>query len=179
VVSIVENTMQLAQHSAITEADRFGLHTTKSSLTEVTPNEATLMQLMTYRKSSPAIRMFLLMTLDLDNTNMCAEHVTFQQTNFIAREIVPLSLELIEKLPRDLVNCILGNAAVHMASRQPGNRQLERLALETKVNIFQSFNRLLHSPQNQQPDVIICCGMLIFAIDVRIPNDFPIQCLTN
>jgi hypothetical protein len=61
---------------------------------------------------------------------------------------------------------ILANAAVHMASRQPANRTLERLALEAKVQGFQSFNALIQSPQNQQPDVIVAAGILVFAMDV-------------
>jgi hypothetical protein len=56
-----------------------------------------------------------------------------------------------------------------MASRSPGNRALERLALETKVNVFQSHNRLLQMAKQQvdlAPDVVICGGLLIFAMDV-------------
>ncbi|KAF2183869.1 hypothetical protein K469DRAFT_710248 [Zopfia rhizophila CBS 207.26] len=149
VVSIVQNTMELASHSTMKEAVHFGLHATQSSHTDVARDEATLMELMTYH-----------------NNEMCAESVTFRETKFIDRAIARLSLDVIQKLPRDIVNCILGNAAVHMASRQLGNRQLERLALEAKVKVFQSFNRLLQSPQNQQPDVIVCCGILIYAMDL-------------
>ncbi|KAF2471193.1 uncharacterized protein BDR25DRAFT_313817 [Lindgomyces ingoldianus] len=149
VVSIVQNTMQFSSNSAMQEAAHFGLHATDNSLTDVASTDAKLLELMTYH-----------------NKEMCSETVTFEQTKFINRAIAPLSFDLIQKLPKDIVNCILGNAAVHMASRQPENMQLERLALETKVNVFQSFNRLLQSPQNQQPDVIICCGILIYAMDL-------------
>lgn len=97
---------------------------------------------------------------------MCAENITFEQSKFIDRTIAPLSIEVIEKLPRVVVNGILGNAAVHMASRQPGNRSAERLALEAKVKVFQSFNNLLQSSQNQQPDVIVTTCALVFAMDV-------------
>jgi hypothetical protein len=91
------------------------------------------------------------------------------QTRFFDRYIAPLSPEMAEKLPRIIVNSILGIAAVHMAARNPGNRALERLALETKVNVFQNHNRLLQMSKNQaehRPDVVICSGILIFAMDV-------------
>lgn len=103
---------------------------------------------------------------------MCAETVTFEQTNFIQREISQLSPEHMQKLPRVLVNCILGVAAVHRASRQPGNRPVERLALEAKVKVFQCFNQLLQSSHNQQPDVIVATSTLVFAMDVRHINHF-------
>lgn len=97
---------------------------------------------------------------------MCAETVTFEESKFINRMIAPLSREMMKKLPRVVVNGILGNAAVHMASRQPGNASLERLALETKVKVFQSFNGLLQCSHDQQPDVIITASALVFAMDV-------------
>lgn len=56
-----------------------------------------------------------------------------------------------------------------MAVHNPGNRALERLALETKVNVFQRYNRLLQAPPthvDHRPDVMICSSMLIFAMDV-------------
>jgi hypothetical protein len=68
-----------------------------------------------------------------------------------------------------MVNCVLGIAAVHMLSQQPENAAMERLALETKVNVFQSHNRLLHMPRHHldyQPNVVVCIGILIFAMDV-------------
>lgn len=101
---------------------------------------------------------------------MCSEHITRDENNFIDRKCAPLSLETARKLPKSVVDCILGIAAVHQASRNPGNLSLERLALETKVNVFQNHNRLLQMPQQrleQRPDVVICCGILIFAMDVR------------
>ncbi|KAF2729876.1 hypothetical protein EJ04DRAFT_58091 [Polyplosphaeria fusca] len=104
--------------------------------------------------------------MNYHNSTMCAEHVTFEESKFITRSIAPLTMDVIEKLPRDIVNCILGIAAVHMASRHPGNRPLERLALETKASVFHSFNNRLQSPHNQHPDVIVCCGILIFAMDL-------------
>jgi hypothetical protein len=97
---------------------------------------------------------------------MCAETVTFEESKFINRAIAPLSRETMKKLPRVVVNGILGNAAVHMASRQPGNATLERRALETKVKVFQSFNGLLQNSHDQQPDVIITASALVFAMDV-------------
>ncbi|KAF2119142.1 hypothetical protein BDV96DRAFT_596911 [Lophiotrema nucula] len=121
----------------------------KDFSTDVAKNQATLFELMSYH-----------------NSVMCTEQVTFEQSKFIDRSIAPISYDKIRKLPRDIVNCILGNAAVHMASRQPESRPLERLALETKAAVYQSFNRRLQEPQNQTPDTIVCCGGLIFAMDL-------------
>ncbi|KAF2443782.1 hypothetical protein P171DRAFT_43932 [Karstenula rhodostoma CBS 690.94] len=56
-----------------------------------------------------------------------------------------------------------------MASHNPGNLEIERLALETKVNVLQSHNQFLRLPQNQldqRPDVAITCAVLIFAMDL-------------
>ncbi|KAF2016362.1 hypothetical protein BU24DRAFT_409470 [Aaosphaeria arxii CBS 175.79] len=58
------------------------------------------------------------------------------------------------------------NAAVHMASCSPGDQATEHLALETKVRVFQHFNTLLQSPQDTSPDLIVACGLLIFAMDL-------------
>lgn len=105
----------------------------------------------------------------LDNSTICTEQSGSSDTHFISRDIAKLSQDMVQRLPRSIVNCILGIAAVHMASRNPGNRTLEHLALETKVNVFQSHNRLLQMPQQRfdhQPDVVICSGILIFAMDV-------------
>jgi len=110
-----------------------------------------------------------------DNSTICREKVTREETKFIDRSIATITQENAQKLPKSIVNCILGVTAVHMASRQPGNRALERLALETKVNVFQSHNQLLRLPQtkiDQRPDVVICCSILIFAMDVSCLPDY-------
>ncbi|KAH7125566.1 hypothetical protein B0J11DRAFT_308980 [Dendryphion nanum] len=149
VVNIIRNTIQIPSNSVMKEAAHFGLHATKSAFTDVGSNDATVMELMKYH-----------------NTCMRAERVTLEETHFIEREIAPLSFEIMHKLPRDVVNCVLGIAAVHKASRSPSNRSLERLALESKVNVFQSFNRLLQSANNSQADLIVVGGLLIFAMDL-------------
>lgn len=99
--------------------------------------------------------------------------MTRAETLFIEREIPQITPKHAQLLPKSIFNALLGIAAVHMASRNPSNAALERLALETKVNIFQSHNRLLSMAQNQldhRPDVVISCGILIFAMDV---SDLP------
>ena len=101
---------------------------------------------------------------------MCAENVTFEESRFIKRSIAPLSIDMAQRLPRAIVHGVLANAAVHIASRQPNNRQSERAALEAKVRVFQSFNALIQSPQNQQPDVIVAAGLLVFAMDVCVSD---------
>lgn len=69
-------------------------------------------------------------------------------------------------LPRDISNCIFGVAAVHMAAQNPGNRALERLALETKVRVFHNITGLFEHPENQRADVLYTCITLMFAMDV-------------
>lgn len=56
-----------------------------------------------------------------------------------------------------------------MAARNPGYRPIERLALETKTNLFQGLTRMLQSPHKQRPDVLFCCIILMFAMDVSSP----------
>ncbi|KAF2002571.1 hypothetical protein P154DRAFT_618624 [Amniculicola lignicola CBS 123094] len=148
-VTIVRNNIQLQPHSVMEEAIHFGIHSLADPVTGTAQNESNFMELLNYH-----------------NTYICRERVTFEQTKFISRSIATLTPEAIQRLPKDLLNCILGVAAVHMASRQPENKALERMALETKGKIFQCFNYLLQNPAEQQPDVIICCGLLIFAMDV-------------
>lgn len=56
-----------------------------------------------------------------------------------------------------------------MLLRNPGDTAIERLALETKINALQTHNQLLRNPQQQldrRPDVVVSCGVLIFAMDV-------------
>lgn len=102
-----------------------------------------------------------------DNSVLCTERVVASPTSPVDRHIAQISHEVAQRLPRTIVDCILGIAAVHMASRNPGNKMLERLALETKVKVFQSHNRLLQTPHLQvSPDVVIATGILIFAMDV-------------
>lgn len=172
-MSIVRNNVQLQANSAMKEAAHFGLHTTDNCCNEVVADQSQLLKLMTYRKfifylNEEGVKHSRLGWLD--NSTICSEMITMGESNFIDRRIAPLTQETAQRLPRSIVNCILGIAAVHMASRNPGHRALERLALETKVNVFQSHNYLLQTPQSQldqQPDVIICSGILIFAMDVR------------
>ncbi|KAF2267582.1 hypothetical protein CC78DRAFT_541535 [Lojkania enalia] len=144
VVNIVQETL-----SPLMEASQLQWPLNEVYTADVAVNEATLLELMAYH-----------------NSTICAERITHRQSRFVDRHIAPLSFDIIKILPRDIVNCILGNAAVHKASRQPGNRSLERLALETKAKVYQSFNSRLQSPHNQQPDVVVSCGMLIFAMDL-------------
>jgi hypothetical protein len=73
---------------------------------------------------------------------------------------------MVLSLPREILNCILGVAAVHMAARNPANRAMERIALETKVSLFQGINRLFQESQHQRVDVLFCCMSLMFAMDV-------------
>ena len=163
--------MQLQSNSSIRSAEHFGLNTFETSRADRSISEGTDLQLMNYRKKHMKFtsRFLHLHCGPTDNSTMCAERVKFEVPfgrGFITRAVATLTPDIMRRLPKDIVNCILGNAAVHMASRQPGNRALETLALESKYNIFRSFNGLLDSPQHQRPDVIIANLMLIFAMDV-------------
>ena len=92
-----------------------------------------------------------------------------QQETTLYHEFAPLSPEHIQQLPKSIVNCLLAISAVYMLLRNPGNTVIERLALETKINAFQTHNRVLRNPQQQldrRPDVVVSCGVLIFAMDV-------------
>ncbi|KAF2688724.1 hypothetical protein K458DRAFT_151697 [Lentithecium fluviatile CBS 122367] len=152
VMSIVRGNVQQQADTAMKEAAQIGLYTADNCCNDVVADESQYLELIAYH-----------------NSKICAERITSEETQFINQHIAPLSHETAQRLPRSIVNCILGIAAVHMASRNPGNRALERLALETKVNVFQSHNRLLQMPQDQiehQPDVVICSGILIFAMDL-------------
>lgn len=171
-MGIVRNNVQQQASTALKEAAQYGLHTSDNCCNDVVADESQLMELLSYCKFtmiSDRNVSGLLTYVFTDNSTICAERITVEQTKFIDRRLAPLSHETAQRLPRTIVNCILGIAAVHMASRNPGNRALERLALETKVNVFQSHNSLLqasHHQADQQPDVVICSGILIFAMDV-------------
>jgi hypothetical protein len=101
-----------------------------------------------------------------DNQRICAEHIGWEQSRFRIRKVSPLSHEVVQRLPRDIVKGILGNAALHMAVRDPDNGSAERLALETKNRLFQGLHRLLQNPQDERRDVLFCCIILLFAMDV-------------
>ncbi|KAF2710769.1 hypothetical protein K504DRAFT_465825 [Pleomassaria siparia CBS 279.74] len=150
VVDVVRNTIQMQSSSAMQGTPDLLMGEISVDSIE---REGKLVELMNYH-----------------NTIICAEQAAFEvpfgPTNVTNRKIAALSPSLMRQLPRDIVNCILGNAAVHMASRQSGSLPLEQLALESKVKVFHSFNSLLKSPKNQRPDVIICVGLLIFSMDL-------------
>ncbi|KAF1961084.1 hypothetical protein CC80DRAFT_229743 [Byssothecium circinans] len=152
VINLVRSSVQQQVDTALKQAAHLGLHTTDNCCNDVVADQSQLAELMAYY-----------------NSTICAERITIKETKVIDRQLAPLSHGVTQKLPRSIVNCILGIAAVHMASRHPGNRAWERLALETKVNIFQSYNRSMKSAENHtdlQPDVVICTGILIFAMDL-------------
>ncbi|KAJ4289820.1 hypothetical protein N0V90_011151 [Kalmusia sp. IMI 367209] len=151
-INLVRNSVQQQAESALQQAAHLGLHPSDNCCNEVVADESQLMQIMAYY-----------------NSTICSERVSRKETKFIERSIAPLNQEYARQLPRSIVNCLLGISAVHMASRNPGNTSFERLALETKVNVFQSHNQLLRMPQSQldqRPDVVISCGILIFAMDL-------------
>jgi hypothetical protein len=82
--------------------------------------------------------------------------------------MAPITPRVAQTLPRNLLNCLLGNAAVHMALRHPGNPSVERLVLEAKVSLFEGISSAFQQPHQQRADVLFTCTTLMFAMDVRI-----------
>jgi hypothetical protein len=101
-----------------------------------------------------------------DNSVLCAEHSGREGHLIILPSLATISPRAAQELPRDVLNCILGTAAVHMAVRNPGNQAIARLALETKVNLFEGINSTFREAQNQRADVLFVCTMLMYAMDV-------------
>jgi hypothetical protein len=97
---------------------------------------------------------------------MCAELPGTGQVSVTLGKVATISPLVAQTLPRDLLKCILGIAAVHMAARNPGNRPVERLALEAKVCLFESINSAFQQPERQRADVLFACTHLMFAMHV-------------
>ncbi|CAO2648291.1 Nn.00g075580.m01.CDS01 [Neocucurbitaria sp. VM-36] len=147
-VSIARDTFQETSTSIQQEAAHFGLHATDNCCSDIISDDASLLELVTYH-----------------NTRISASYLGSDLSLKVVLQIARLSPEAVQNLPRDVLNCILGTAAVHMAVRHPGNRPMQRLALETKVTLFQGINRLFQHPQSQRADLLLCYIALMFAMD--------------
>jgi hypothetical protein len=79
-----------------------------------------------------------------------------------------MSPDAVRGLPRIFLNCILGVAAVYMAVRNPGNCRIERLALETKVSVFEGMSNAFQHAQHHRADVLYACITLMFIMEVRM-----------
>jgi hypothetical protein len=84
--------------------------------------------------------------MNADNSTICAEIPGSDYLPITLRKVAAISPDAAQSLPRDFLNCILGTTAVHMAARNPGNRPVERLALEAKVCLFESINTAFQQP---------------------------------
>lgn len=71
---------------------------------------------------------------------MCADFPDSQASLITLPHVAVITPQVAQSLPRNFLNCVLGTAAVHMAARSPGNRSVERFALEIKVRLFESIN---------------------------------------
>jgi hypothetical protein len=80
-----------------------------------------------------------------------------------------------QELPRDILNCILGTAAVHMAVRNPGNQAIGQLALEMKVSLFEGINNAFQNSQHRRADILFVCTTLMYAMDVC--SHFDVSCI--
>jgi hypothetical protein len=102
-----------------------------------------------------------------DNSALCAELTGSEGHPVILPSLARISPQAAQELPRDILNCILGTAAVHMAFRNPSNQAIGRLALEMKVRLFQGINNAFQEPQNRRADILFVCTTLMYAMDVR------------
>ncbi|KAF1964852.1 hypothetical protein BU23DRAFT_604551 [Bimuria novae-zelandiae CBS 107.79] len=148
-VSDTRNSTPKVNSSALQEVVHFGLHATEFCGDDFVGNDADFLELISYH-----------------NSIICAEHISWEQSRFIIRKIASLSQETVWRLPRDIVNGILGNAALHRAARNPGDRSSEQLALKTKNKVLQGINRLIQDPEMRRQDILFCCIILLFAMDV-------------
>ncbi|PVH98040.1 hypothetical protein DM02DRAFT_673662 [Periconia macrospinosa] len=153
IINMVQGTVQQQANTTFEKAARVGVSLDRTFDQRCsTANCARFMKLLEYY-----------------NSTICAERVTIEQTKVLERHLPTISAEVAERLPPIIANCILGFSAVHMASRNPGDKALEHLALEAKVHVYQHHNQLLTTPQYQgdlRPDVAACIGGLVFAIDM-------------
>ncbi|CAI6333989.1 unnamed protein product [Periconia digitata] len=152
VIEMVNKNVQQQADSTYEKAAQFGVPLAEQPETQNAPADSQWMQLMGYY-----------------NHTLCAERVTIGQTTTLDRHLAPLSVDTASRLPRIIVDCILAISAVHMSLQNPGNKALERLALEKKVGAYQSHNKTMVTPRDQtdiRPDVAICVGSLIFAMDL-------------
>ncbi|KAF1829054.1 hypothetical protein BDW02DRAFT_185015 [Decorospora gaudefroyi] len=148
-MGVVRSDYEARSNSIRKKAAQFGLLAADDGCTSLTSNNTPFSELVHYY-----------------NTKLCAPTSESDQTRSFAPKIAPLTSESLRSLPSEIVSCILGISAVHMATRDPGNRATERIALETKVNLFERIKSLFQEPQNQRVDVLLCCMSLIFAMDL-------------
>lgn len=178
--------MQQQTASALHEAAQRGFHPSENGCSDVVRDQSRIAEIIAYcecfiRRSTRNPHTILSKRLSsvswlivnhvIDNSTIDSEQNIDQiETKLIEHPPTPLIPEYTRQLPKSIVNCLLGISVVHMASRNPRNPEIERMALETKVNVLQSHNQLLGMPQNrldQRPDIVIACAVLIFAMDVR------------
>jgi hypothetical protein len=174
-VSIFQSTLCVARDSVLAEAAQFSLYGADNHYSDVESRNASFFELITYCKSTATCSRIPVYSgpltysvRDSDNTSMCAEHSGPIPFPIISPRLAPLSPERIERLPREALNAILANAAVHMAARSPQNCSIEQLALETKVGVLQSMSQMFQNLQKQRPDVLFSCMSLLFALDVSV-----------
>lgn len=172
---MVQGSVQEQADKAFEKAAQVGVHITGKGHEETVPDDHNqVLQLLDYCKLHISFTDLLCgnsQSLSQDNSTICAERVTMENTKLLERHVTSVSPDAASKLPKVIVDCIIAIAAVHKANRAPDDKQLERLALERKINVYQSYNRSISMPQHHgdlRPDAVICVGSLIFAMDVSI-----------
>jgi len=171
-LSVSQNVFEESRTTVHAEAAHFGLHSLDHRFSGTTGSDATLLKLIRYRKSllKKTLRSVRYIQASLitqtDNDVICTGHSDSGQIPITLRRIAPLSPDIVQTLPPDFLNCVLGISAVHMAGRNSGNRQIQNLALEAKVKLFEGINSAFQQPQRQRADVLFACTTLMFAMDV-------------
>jgi hypothetical protein len=167
-MSIAQDIIQDTSTAVRSGAEKFGLYTLTGHHYDVVRSDAAFSELLIYCKLWLLAIVSELTDPPMDNTQLCVEQSPSPQLPVTIEKTATISPEAAHQLPRDILNCLLGVSAVHMAARNPGNLSIERLSLETKVGLFQSIKNLFKYPGNQRADVLLTCITLMFAMDVSV-----------
>jgi hypothetical protein len=99
---------------------------------------------------------------------MCSEYPSHNQHPINHHKLATIDPDTSRRLPRIFLNCILGVAAAHMAAKKQGHCRISRLALETKVSVFEGMSNAFQHAQHQRADVLYACITLMFIMEVRM-----------
>ncbi|KAH7073583.1 hypothetical protein BKA63DRAFT_36278 [Paraphoma chrysanthemicola] len=148
-LSVSQVVVEEQRSSLLAEAAHFGIHASNNCCSKGTTTDATFLELIRYH-----------------NNTMCAVTPRSRNSLITIPKIAAITPRVAQNLPRNLLNCILGNAAVHMALRHPGNSSVEQLTLEAKVSLFEGISSAFQQPHQQRADILFTCTTLMFAMDI-------------
>lgn len=173
-ISVARDAIEDSSAATRAHAAQLGFNPNDSFGANVQGADAKFVELITYCKqisgdSTSEYGIDQLLTTSLtDNDVVCAHPYMSSSSLIQPQRISRLLPQMAQQMPREIVHCVLSIAAVQLAARNPGNGHYERLALETKVTMFQGINQLFQNPRSQRPDVLYTCILLMFAIDVSL-----------